>query len=291
MGKNSAAVGGELAPAASKAIDLRVTAVQPGRHTLVARITAQDRQEASARASIVVGEPGLLLLQAATTRIPLDRQGELTVEVANFHTRAVKNLSVTATLPEGVEFQGANEGGLHRAGLHKVQWVLENLAPEQTRTLTVRVKGKIPGQFVHTVAAVAAEGLKAQVQGKVVVEGMAQLTLKTSHRDEPLEVGHETVYEIRVGNQGNTADSAVQILAALPEGMSPNSADGPTPYRIQGQQVIFEPLAKLDANSQVIFHVGVLAQTPGDRRFRVQMTSTNLREQLTREERTLVYRD
>ncbi len=265
--------------------------MQPGRHTLVARITAQDRQEASARASIFVGEPGLLLLQAATTRIPLDRQGELTVEVANFHTRAVKNLSVTATLPEGVEFQGANEGGLHRAGLHKVQWVLENLAPEQTRTLTVRVKGKIPGQFVHTVAAVAAEGLKAQVQGKVVVEGMAQLTLKTSHRDEPLEVGHETVYEIRVGNQGNTADSAVQILAALPEGMSPKSADGPTPYRIQGQQVIFEPLAKLDANSQVIFHVGVLAQTPGDRRFRVQMTSTNLREPLTREERTLVYRD
>jgi uncharacterized repeat protein (TIGR01451 family) len=291
MGKNIEAEVGELAPGASKDIDLRVTAVQPGRHTLVARITAQDRQEASARASVFVGEPGLILLQPATTRIQLDHPGELTVEVANFHTRAIKNLSVTATLPDGVEFQGVNEGGTYRSGLRKVTWTLENLVPEQTRTLTISVKGKIPGQFVNTVVAQAPEGLKAQVQGKVVVEAMAQLTLKTSHRDEPLEVGHETVYEIRVGNQGNSPDGAVQILATVPEGMSAKSAEGPTAYRIQGQQVIFEPLTRIDSNSQVIFHVGVVAQTPGDRRFRVQMTSTNMREPITREDRTLVYKD
>jgi uncharacterized repeat protein (TIGR01451 family) len=115
--------------------------------------------------------------------------------------------------------------------------------------------------------------------------------MKISHRDEPLEVGHETVYEIRVGNQGNTADSGVQIQATVPEGMSPRGADGPTAYRIQGQQVIFEPLSQLEPNSQVIYHVHVMAQTAGDRRFRAEMSSANRREPLSREDRTLVYRD
>src|SRR5439155_13199077 len=122
--------------------------------------------------------------QPATTRIPLDRPGELTVEVANFHARAVKKLAVTAQLPDGVEFQGANEGGLHRAGLRKVEWVIDNLAPEQSRTLTISVTGKIPGQSVHPVTAQAPEGLKAHVQGKVVVEGMAQLLMNISPRDD-----------------------------------------------------------------------------------------------------------
>ena len=302
MGKNIEAEVGEIAPGASRNIDLRVKAVQPGRHTLQARITAQDRQEASARASVYVGEPGLIVLQPATTRIQLDRTGELAVEVANYHTRVIKNLTVTAALPEGVEFQGVSEGGAYRAGLRKVQWTLENLAPDQSRTLTIKVKGKIPGQFVNTVVAQAAEGLKAQVQGKVVVESMSNglkaqvesmsnLTMKISHRDEPLEVGHETVYEIRVGNQGNTSDSGVQIQATVPDGMSPRGADGPTAYRIQGQQVIFEPLSPLEPNSQVIYHVHVMAQTAGDRRFRVEMSSANRREPLSREDRTLVYRD
>jgi uncharacterized repeat protein (TIGR01451 family) len=291
-GKNiEADVKGELAPGASKDFDLEVMAVQPGRHTLTAILTTPGHQEATARANVFVGESGLVLVQPATTRIQLDRPGELTVEVANFHTRTVKNLSVTATLPEGVEFLGANEGGLHRSGLHKVQWVVDTLAPDETRTLSISVKGKIPGQFVNTVLAQAQEGLKAQVQGKVIVESTAQLTMKISHRDEPLEVGHETVYEIRVGNQGNVGDGAVQIVANVPDGMSPRNAEGPTPFRIQGQQVVFEPLSRLDPNSQVIFNVGVVAQSAGDRRFRVQMTSTNLRESVTREDRTMVYRD
>jgi uncharacterized repeat protein (TIGR01451 family) len=292
MGNNIEAAVGELAPGASKNIDLKITAVQPGRHTLAARITAQERQEAAARASVFVGEPGLILLVPATTRIQMDRPGELTIEVANFHTRIVKNLSVTATLPEGVEFLGANEGGKYLPGMRKVQWLVDNLVPDQSQTLSVSVKGKIPGQYVHAVAAQAPEALKAQVQGKVVVEGgLAQLTMKIKSRDNVLEVGRETVFEIRVGNQGSSADSAVQILAAVPEGMMPKSADGPTGYRIQGQQVLFEPLARLDPNSQVVFHVSVAAQSPGDRRLRVQLTSSSMHEPVTREERTLVYKD
>jgi len=157
--------------------------------------------------------------------------------------------------------------------------------------LTISVKGKLPGQFVNTVVAQAQEGLKAQVQGKVVVESTAQLTMKISHRDEPLEVGHETVYEIRVGNQGNVGDSAVQIVANVPDGMSPRNAEGPTAFRVQGQQVVFEPLSHLDPNSQVIFKVRAVAQSAGDRRFRVQLSSANVREPISREDRTMVYRD
>ena len=73
--------------------------------------------------------------------------------------------------------------------------------------------------------------------------------------------------------------------------MVPREATGPTPGRIQGQQVIFEPLPSLGARADAVFRVKVLAQHQGDVRFKVQLTGEQLDRPLYEEESTRVFSD
>jgi uncharacterized repeat protein (TIGR01451 family) len=289
MGEQIEADVGELPPGASKNIKLTAQAIQNGRHVLYVQVTSADQTEVRARAAVFVGAPGLAIHQPTVTRLLLDRPGELAIEVSNFHGSRVRNLVVTATLPEGLEFQHANERGVYHSMGRTVQWVLDNLPSDQTRTLTIQVKSQTAGQYTCQVSARSAEGLKAQSRGMIWVAGMSQLTLQVADRDDPLEVGRETVYEIRVQNEGNAPDANVRVVVTMPEGMAFRRADGPTTYRIDGKQLVFEPLGKLDGQGKAVFHVTMLAQTAGDRRLRVHLTSSRLRIPVMREERTVVY--
>jgi len=152
------------------------------------------------------------------------------------------------------------------------------------------VKTRAPAEFVHVVTARAADGIKAQTEGRVVAGGAAQLSLSIAVKDHPLELGKETVFEIRLSNEGSSPDANVQMQALLPEGLAPRSIEGMGSH-LKGKLVIFDPIARLDPGKQVVVRIGVLATMPGDRRIRVQAASAQLRTPVTREERTLVYSD
>jgi hypothetical protein len=72
--------------------------------------------------------------------------------------------------------------------------------------------------------------------------------------------------------------------------MQPRGMSGPA-QRVEGNQVVFAPLAALEAGREMLFRIGVVAHSAGDRRVRVQLTSAQMNSPLTREERTLVYQD
>jgi uncharacterized repeat protein (TIGR01451 family) len=115
--------------------------------------------------------------------------------------------------------------------------------------------------------------------------------LEISNKDSQVEFGVETDYEIRVTNKGSWAATGVQIVASVPEGMVPVKAKGPPSFNIDQQQVIFEPIAKLNPGSDTQFRVRVRGIKAGDWRFKVQLTADQLRAPLTKEENTLVYKD
>ena len=117
------------------------------------------------------------------------------------------------------------------------------------------------------------------------------MMLEVVDTDDPIEVGAETVYEIKVLNQGSCTGTGVQILATIPVGMAPRGASGPTPYRFEGQQMVFEPLERLSPRAEVVYRVRVLCQQPGDYRFRVQMRCNQLSSPVIEEESTRIYQD
>ena len=71
-------------------------------------------------------------------------------------------------------------------------------------------------------------GLQHTCEHEVVVEGLAELSFSVTDAADPIEVGSDTTYEIRVHNRGSKADSDIRIVAELPPGMTPTTGTAPS---------------------------------------------------------------
>jgi len=224
-------------------------------------------------------------------RLYLDKEAELRILVTNHETRALDNVAVLDLLPEGVDFLAASDRGLFRADARVAHWLIDHLAPGQTQTLTLRVRATASGQFANEVTARTEAQQETQSSAKVQVQGISDLVVKVTDRENPIELGKEAVYEIKVTNQGSAPATGVQVQATLPDGMGPAQGRGPTHHRVNGHQIVFAALPKLQPQGQAIYYVTALAQAPGDQRFRAEVQSDQAAGPIAREERTYVYRD
>ena len=109
--------------------------------------------------------------------------------------------------------------------------------------------------------------------------------------ENAVELGKDAVYEVRVGNPGSSANTNVRVELAFGPGLVPRSAQGPSPFRLDGQNVIFDGTPTLVAQGQAIYRVVAAGQAPGDQRVRATVTSDQVRVPATRETGTRVYRD
>jgi uncharacterized repeat protein (TIGR01451 family) len=282
---------GTLAPGETRSVTLQTTAVKAGRHVNQAQVIGEESLMASAQAAVGITEPILAVRLSGPQRCFLDRETEFRLEVSNTGTAPATSVWLTDVLPEGLEFLSASDGGVLEPTARAIGWALGTLPAGQTRGVTVRLRTKAPGDLINRALVQADRGLEVRAEAPLRVEGVPALLLEVVDLDDPVEAGAETTYEIRVVNQGSAASTGVQILATVPEGMVALSADGPVPHRLQGQQVVFEPVAKLAARADALYRVRVRSHKPGDWRFSVQMTSEQLRVPVHEEESTRVYKD
>src|SRR5262249_18595134 len=104
-----------------------------------------------------------------------------------------------------------------------------------------------------------------------------------------IEVGGELTYEVRIVNQGSCACANIQITATAPDGLQPREGSGPTSHRMQGQQLLFDPLPRLATKADVVYRIKVRGVQPGDYRFRGQMTCDQFKAPVVKEESSRVY--
>lgn len=282
-------VNGSIAPGDFKILKMPTTAVKPGRYTVQVKIVTQTG-EASATGTIDIAAESLFLQQAPTTRLVLGRDGDLCIELANHTGKPLTNVTVANFLPAGFVFIGASDRGLFQANSRTVYWLIDNLPVGSAKTLVVRVNGSKAGQFPNLVSARADGVGEVRSTATLVLEGIADLTLRVKERDNPLELGRETVYEIQVQNPGSAAATNVQLQMQFPPGLMPTNAQGNTKFALDRQSVVFEPIPSLGPQGQVIFRVTALAQTVGnDQRVRFTLASEEVRTPLQREIGVMVY--
>src|SRR5262249_49714184 len=132
--------------------------------------------------------------------------------------------------------------------------------------------------------------LQALAEARVHLEGVPALLMEVVDVGDPVAVGGEVSYEIRVLNQGTGPLTGLPITATVPGGMESAAAAGPSAAQARGAEVKFEPLAGLAPKEDVLYRVRARGVQPGDLRFRVQMTCDQLQAPVTKEESTRVYR-
>jgi len=137
----------------------------------------------------------------------------------------------------------------------------------------------------------ADSGVNAVAHTTTRVEGVSSVVLEIVDRDDPIEVAGETLYEIRVTNQGTKPASGVQVAASLPKEIEALEIDGPSEGVIDGEKIVFEPLAELAAGATETYRVHVKCHGEGNVRFRAFFRTEESANPVLEEELTHIYAD
>jgi uncharacterized repeat protein (TIGR01451 family) len=282
---------GTLVPGECKTIPLRVTGTAGG--TQVAEITAtgDGALECFAKSQVMVQQPRLQLRRTGPAKVMFRGEVNEEYELTNPGNAPAGNVTVSEILPVGFEFVGASDGAIFDPAVRAVMWKIGQVAPGSTRTVTLKSKATTVGDFATRASAVADRGVEAKADGSLTVEGVPALRLEVADLEDPIEVGGELTYEIRVFNQGSCPCTGIRITCDVPDGLTAFEANGAAAGRIQGNKVTFEPLAKLATKADAVFRVKVRGDQPGDYRFKVQMNCKQFRLPVNKEESSRVYQN
>jgi uncharacterized repeat protein (TIGR01451 family) len=292
IGQSIEADVGDLEPGSSKTVKVEAGAVLAGPQGMQVRIARTGGPEASAQAvlDVVSAVTGVGVQQAPATRLFLGKTSDLKLEITNHTGKPIRHVAVVSYLPENVDYVVASDRGNYQPNGRTVNWLVDTLAAGQTQVLQVRVQGKIAGQLAHQVIARADGVSESKSSAMLAVEGTADLAIALQG-ENALEVGKEAVYEVRIGNPGSGPNTNVRVEMTFAPGILPRNGTGPSPFRVDGQTVVFDNLSVLVAQGQAVYRVAAVGQSPGDRRVRVSVTSDQVRTPATRENSTRVYRD
>jgi uncharacterized repeat protein (TIGR01451 family) len=279
---------GTLAAGESKMLTLRAQVVQMGRQVNEAVVSGDDCASVAAQSAISITQAAIALRESSPRQGVIGQEMEYRLEVASTGSAPATNIRLIDVLPQGMEFVSASDGGAYDTESRTISWSLGTLASGQVRGVTFHGQTRLGGDYLHQATATADHGLESKAAGSVRTEGVAALTLAVVDLENLVEVNAATTYEIRVINQGSGACSNVRINATVPEGLTPINADGPAVNHVQGQQVSFEPVPQLAAQGELVFRIKAKGRTPGDWRFRVQLTSDQLPNPVSKEAGTRV---
>ena len=282
---------GDLPPGESRKLELTLVASRAGSVTnmLVARGDANLRTED--RLNVEVVAPRLDVNLSGPKRRYLEREATYRLSVHNPGTAAAKQVELVAYLPSGLKFVSANNAGRYEEANRAVHWRLEELPISETGTVELVTLPVEAGQQSIRLHGTAEKGLTIEKEQPVVIEGIAAIMFQAADVTDPIEVGGETTYEIRVLNQGSKAATNVRVAVLLPPELRPLAAEGPARHAIDGNHVVFEGLARLAPKADTTYRVRAQALRPGDLRARVQLMTDEMRNPVTKEESTRVFSD
>jgi uncharacterized repeat protein (TIGR01451 family) len=280
---------GSLNPGEARQVRLGLIATKGGRHSvqIEARADGNLRQQAVAQVNVIA--PSVRIAMDGPSLRYIGRGATYQLTVANDGTAVSNNVRVTHRVPEGFKFTSADRGGQYDALKQTINWFVGRLEPGQTVQLKVELEATKLGDYTHTVAAVSEHGAMSEAKFDTTVDGTSSLVLEIVDLDDPVEIGSETAYEIRVKNEGSKAAENVALGCELPEGVALISAKGPAEYRVTGGQIVFGGLKELEPGKTALYRVHVRGTTAGSHRFRAQLKSDSIDEPLTFEELTKFY--
>jgi uncharacterized repeat protein (TIGR01451 family) len=282
---------GNLAAGETRNVTVQCISKTGGIQTCEALVEAEGGLHAKDAANVSVAMPRLDLQLLGPGLRYLGRKALYTIKVTNPGDAPATNVTIRDLVPQGFKVLAATDGGRHDFSSRTVSWFLGEIGPGQTHEVKLEVQAINPGEFKHKASAVGARGLCAESELTTRVEGLSALMLEMVDTEDPIEVGSETAYEVRITNTGSKVETDIKLVATIPDKMEFKGATGPARFHEEGKMIVFEPLEKLAPKADAIFRINVKALDPGTVRFKIQMTSTNLTEPVIKMEATRIYSD
>jgi uncharacterized repeat protein (TIGR01451 family) len=283
---------GSLAPKEIRTMQLTCVAKGTGAQKCMIVATGEGGLTSNDAASIDILIPRLDIAMTGPKLRYLQRHAIYTLKVTNPGSAPASNVEVQELIPAGFKLHQVH-GGKYQESTRLVSWTIAELGAGQTKELTVDLIPTEIGEHRVIANAKTPRGLKSEAEVRTVVEGLPALEMEVTHLDDPIEVGAETAYEIRLANKGTKTETNVEVVCTLPAQLEFVNAKCTTTLRYsqEGRDLVFEKLPRLAPRAEVIFRVQVKGIAPGDIRFRTRFRADGLKDPVIREESTRIYSD
>ncbi len=281
---------GTLRPGEVRREVLRMRAVEPGMVENVVHLTSADAKPTKHSVSVEVVAPKLNIAISGPSRRFLERQATYNVKIENPGTAAARNVEVLARLDRGFTFVSTENNGQYDPNRHAVRWSIVELPAGESASVPVTLLPIEAGDQVIRMEAMADLDTRSESEHTVAVESQAELTFSIADTADPIELGSETTYEIKVRNAGSRNDTNVQVRLLLPPGIEMLESDSDAGTDGRGG-VVFAPHANLPAGGDLTYRIRVRGIQPDTHVIKAVVTSDQARVPVTKEESTMVYAD
>ena len=273
---------GELAPGQNKPLAVTYKANQRGKICPSATASSSNTDKASQQTCTTILVPGLKIDQTGTKEQILGRNADYEITLNNTGDTLLHNVIITdvASLETViVAAPGATISG------NKATWVLNELPPGAKATQTLKLTSKTAGTHCDNVT-VSAGNLSDSAKACTVWKGIAAVALEVIDEPDPIQVGENTLYTLKVINQGFAEIHNLKLVTTFDEETVPVSADKGS---INGRTATANPVASLAPKQVLTTTITAKGVKAGDARTKVVFTCDELRTPLEETESTTVY--
>lgn len=278
---------GALNPGETRTVRLTFTAIAGGEQTLTAEVTGDGGLSQVAESTVQVIAPVLSVDVEGSDTHQVGREARFQLTVTNAGQAATDNVRVVQRLPKGFQFVKADRGGSFDASSRLVSWSIGHLEPDQSAQVKLLLQAQQEGEFKLETQVTSENGGSAKSHVLTKIEGSAILALEIHDLEDPIAVGQETAYEVRVSNSGSRSAENVGLTFELPAGLELVNVESATQHLAKKGLVLFDDLPKLQPGKTALYRIHVRAKVEGNQRVRARLTSESSDEEIVCEEQTL----
>ena len=269
----------KLAPGQCEEFSVALTAEKAGNYTHVGMAKADADLSSNARnMNTIVRQPELRIECAKAKDVFVGRQGSNSITVSNVGDYVSANTVLRARMSDNMGFIRASNNGMNDAEKSPdlVTWNLGDLAPGQSVTVNMTLRTLDIGTAEVTARAEGVCAPEVACSTEADIKGIPAVLLEVVDENDPVVVGENEIYTITATNQGSAEDTNIRIVGILTSNTQFVSASGATTGTLQGNRVVFEPLASLDPDDDAVWKIVVKSVSAGNVRFRVTMHTDQL---------------
>lgn len=234
-----------------------------------------------------LGAPELTVTCNAPAEVPVGRPVRVCLTLSNTGDAVEPKATVSMLVPQGATDLHATANGSGSSS--NVTWEINDLEVNSSKELCLIFNMPQAGMLELGGTASGSLSGRRHTRCETRIFGIPGLLIDAVDLEDPVEVGHEVTYDIKVTNQGTATCTNVRLICTLPESEEFVSGTGPTAVRAQERTLTTEPLASFAPKTVVTWRVIVKALAPDDARFIVHLYADELQKPIYEEEPTQLY--
>ena len=232
---------------------------------------------------LAILEPGLDLRVDAPREVIIGREARMTFTVSNPGEDPVRDVMVAMDLPDGARNVSLSSSRVEMSdeGIN-----VGTLDAGESRSFDVVLDPRQPQDFATS--AVATGYCVPQVERELQVSfvGVPALQVEVVDTVDPIKIGENTTYEVRILNEGTAKDVNLEMSAKLPEGFSFVSAEGPVDVTANGRNLSFSSVKELAPGEEIRFNIVAKADAASRSSFDLELKTDSLDSPLEEDEST-----